>query len=166
MIPLFACFQNRTCAQMFHSVVYRVLTELPVAVSIRHVTLHLIDHLSDNRINAATCLRSFPLQGLTIIITENEIYLPGKEYVFGACLIGSVAIVSTFRLRNPECLTKVLLHEIGHLLGLLHCTNQCVMEFSRNDRELRLKCSSFCHWCRVAVFEKNVFCQKGNQNGQ
>lgn len=77
-----------------------------------------------------------------LLVVEEDLYAAGLNYVFGLAWRG-VAIVSTHRLRQEfyglppnkelfiERLMKEAVHEIGHLHGLQHCSNQrCVMAFS------------------------------------
>lgn len=95
-------------------------------------------------------------------ITAYDLFIPILTYVFGeAALDGSVAVVSYHRFRNElyglpvdrplmiERLCKVAIHEIGHTLGLVHCTLQyCVMHSASYVEELDLKSPQFCPFCR------------------
>jgi len=95
-------------------------------------------------------------------ITDVDVYVPVLKYVFGlAQLKGNCAIISTHRLR-PEfyCkpsnkwlfqqrLYKTLLHELGHTVGLTHCSNRrCVMFSSTRIEDTDKKETSFCGTCR------------------
>ncbi len=46
---------------------------------------------------------------------------------------------------------KLILHELGHLLGLGHCVNYCVMRFSNNLLELDEKPDEFCEECKYKL---------------
>ena len=98
-------------------------------------------------------------------ITRRDLFIPILTYVFGeAALGGDVAVVSYHRFRNElyglspnrplvlERLRKVAIHELGHTLGLVHCTLQyCVMHAASYVEELDLKGHEFCPFCRNAL---------------
>jgi archaemetzincin len=49
-------------------------------------------------------------------------------------------------------LEKEAIHEVGHTLGLVHCTDgACVMHASTYVEEIDLKDAQFCASCRPAV---------------
>jgi archaemetzincin len=93
------------------------------------------------------------------------------NFVFGeAEHPGKAALISMWRLRpefygktpNTELLieraTKEAVHEIGHTLGLQHCSNPfCVMYFSNSIFETDRKQSLFCSKCQSKIenTEKN-----------
>ncbi len=93
-------------------------------------------------------------------------YLDGYEYgynfVFGEAVREyNVAVVFTKRLKPEfygeqasydlyyERLVKEILHELGHLLNLGHCSNHCVMRFSNSVREVDEKPKTYCDECGV-----------------
>jgi archaemetzincin len=97
---------------------------------------------SKTRYEASKILNKFNSNQNTLIITEKDIaYRKSKEFpewgIFGLGLRpGKTCVISTFRLKKNvsnqkmlERLKKVALHEIGHNLGLKHCTNNkvCMM---------------------------------------
>ncbi len=91
-------------------------------------------------------------------ILREDIYHKNSSYIFGlAELNGRAALISTFRLLGDGLYTRVLkevLHEVGHLLGLTHCPNNCVMRFSSNVKETDMKPATYCKTCeeKVAYF--------------
>ncbi|MEM0440993.1 MAG: archaemetzincin family Zn-dependent metalloprotease [Candidatus Caldarchaeum sp.] len=94
-----------------------------------------------------------PKEGYELIITDKDLYVPGLNFVFGYAP-GRGAIVSIYRLRSrDESLTreravKEAVHEVGHLLGLRHCSTQgCVMNFSNSVYEVDSKGEKPCHRC-------------------
>lgn len=97
---------------------------------------------------------------IILAVTEEDIYIPSQNYVFGqANSVGRTAIVSFLRLKpeyyglpEDEKLTRdrlysVALHQVGHLLGLKHCGNECVMASVSTVNELDKRPDGFCHNC-------------------
>ncbi len=88
-----------------------------------------------------------------LVVVSGDAYVPDLNFVFGlASPQLRVASIYTKRIRtNPsryvERLLKLAMHELGHLLGLGHCRNECVMRFSNSLAELDEKPASFCEEC-------------------
>jgi archaemetzincin len=105
----------------------------------------------------AKCLQDDRLLG----VTDLDLYVPSMNYIFGeARLPGRVAIISTYRLKGkgttgsggacllPVRIVKEAVHELGHTLGLTHCTNaSCVMYFSNSLRDTDRKGEDYCERC-------------------
>jgi archaemetzincin len=101
-------------------------------------------------------------------ILDVDIFLPPLNYVFGeAESPGKAALISLWRLKpefygkkpNMELFiersTKEAVHEIGHTLGLNHCSNPfCVMYFSNSIFETDRKKSLFCNKCYLKIENK------------
>ena len=94
-------------------------------------------------------------------IIDADIFVSGLNYVFGeAYTPGHAALVSLWRLR-PEFYgeqpnldlyvlraRKEVVHEVGHTLGLQHCTrSSCVMHFSNSIFDTDKKQNFFCDQC-------------------
>lgn len=88
-----------------------------------------------------------------------DLYVPGMNFVFGeARCPGRVAVISTKRLMptNPnefglfeKRVVKEAVHEIGHSLGLKHCSDElCVMHFSESLADTDRKGAEFCRDCQ------------------
>ena len=91
-------------------------------------------------------------------ITDVDMTVPYLNFVFGlAAKNGRGCIVSTYRLRNPNeriflnRLKKEVMHELGHVFGLEHCKNQCVMQFSNSIMDVDTKPDHFCNSCRRKI---------------
>jgi archaemetzincin len=95
-------------------------------------------------------------------VTDLDLFVPGLNFVFGeARLPGRVGVVSTFRLKSPprrgtdllnERVGKEAVHEVGHMLGLEHCSNKsCVMYFSNTLADTDRKSRSLCEKCEARL---------------
>ena len=95
---------------------------------------------------------------LLLGITPLDLYVPSMNYVFGeARCPGRVAVISTARLGPIDPINSDLFasrvakeagHEIGHMLGLKHCSNPlCVMYFSERLADTDRKQEDFCAEC-------------------
>ncbi len=93
-------------------------------------------------------------------IAAKDLFVPRLNFVFGVAQRGGNAVVSTVRLKpefygkSPdgelfhERLLKEAIHELGHIFGLSHCDDFCVMRFSNSLPETDTKPSTFCQNCR------------------
>jgi archaemetzincin len=97
-------------------------------------------------------------------VTDMDLFIPILTFVFGeAQLGGAAAVVSTARLldgasRDPrvlvERLAKEAVHEVGHAMGLVHCTvPECAMSRSASVREVDLKSGALCRDCLTRLRE-------------
>ncbi|MDW8083933.1 MAG: archaemetzincin family Zn-dependent metalloprotease [Candidatus Caldarchaeum sp.] len=104
-----------------------------------------------------------PEENYLLLLTDRDIFVPGLNFVFGYAP-GRVAVVSVYRLdplrtegRVDDQLlrrrvVKEAVHEVGHMLGLRHCsTPGCVMNFSNSVWDVDLKGETPCEKCMKKV---------------
>lgn len=91
---------------------------------------------------------------LSLWVVNQDIGDPGHLFLFGAAG-KQKAIVSRARLEHPADLAKEACHEVGHLLGLGHCANDCLMRVSWSSRAVKQKNAALCQKC-LAKLNKNI----------
>jgi archaemetzincin len=127
---------------------------------------------SNTRYEASKILEKYDTRDFRLIITEEDIACPNEERkvnewgVFGlGYWPGTTCVVSTYRLKKTngvlvspslvmERLNKIALHEIGHNLGLDHCTNdpRCMMcNANGTIKEVDQERMSFCDKCMSKI---------------
>jgi len=91
-----------------------------------------------------------------------DLFNPILTYIFGqAALKGNIGLASIYRLRNEqygmkkddalllERFQKVIIHELGHMFGLVHChLPPCVMQSSTYVEDIDQKSPHLCSKCR------------------
>jgi archaemetzincin len=96
-----------------------------------------------------------------LLVTERDLFIPMLTFVFGqAQLGGTAAVLSVARLRQefydlpPDRelfrarAWKETVHEIGHTLGLTHCSDpQCVMSLACSIAQIDRKRQGLCRSC-------------------
>lgn len=118
-----------------------------------------------NKLLTAICQRA-PLGEIRVMgMVRVDLYIPILTYIFGqAKLNGYAGLASLYRLRNEhygldknyplliERFSKVIIHELGHTFGLIHCSNPvCVMRSSTYVEDLDQKEKTFCLRCRTEL---------------
>jgi len=98
-------------------------------------------------------------------VTDVDLFIPDAPFVFGeADRDAMAAVVSLARLKatsdgravDPERLRRRLqveaVHELGHLLGLSHCSDfRCAMFLSHTSADTDRKGPGLCALCRAAL---------------
>ena len=116
--------------------------------------------------NAATILKelesmSFQNYDKIIGVLNVDLFIPVFTHVLGEAQEGGkYALASIYRLRRDldtsssstkqiiERVTKIALHEIGHLYNIAHCMNEkCLMHFSGSLQDLDKITLNFCNYC-------------------
>jgi archaemetzincin len=106
----------------------------------------------------------------TLMITDADLYYGRLNFVFGLeDPSTNSSVVSITRLRPEfyderpnlvlleERTVKEVLHELGHYLGLGHCSNvECVMSFSPSAGDIDAKQKYFCESCKITLMTKGV----------
>ncbi|HID24886.1 MAG TPA: peptidase [Thermoplasmata archaeon] len=84
-------------------------------------------------------------------VVGEDLYVPGMNFVFGYAMYYKGAVLSIYRLPSWELMGKEAVHEVGHVLGLKHCRNRCVMRFSNTLWEAKMKPSHLCMSCKRKI---------------
>ncbi|MEO8372664.1 MAG: archaemetzincin [Candidatus Solibacter sp.] len=107
-------------------------------------------------------LRQCPADASKLLaVTARDLFIPVLTFVFGqAQLGGRVGVVSLARLRQEfyglpgdreiflARTHKEVLHETGHLFGLVHCAERnCAMSLATTVRQIDMKDDAFCAAC-------------------
>jgi archaemetzincin len=89
-------------------------------------------------------------------IVDEDIFCENVNFVFGLAMFHVSAVVSTFRLGTPGMVVKEAVHEAGHVMGLQHCRNRCVMRFSNTYEDALQKPDTLCETCRRLIERRLV----------
>lgn len=111
-------------------------------------------NLQRNQYNAEILLRYLlknKKREIALWVIPMDLYTQGLNFVFGLAQHLHGAILSIYRLSNKELIEKEAIHEVGHVLGLNHCTNSCVMQFSNSLWEAKKKPLFLCEECKRKI---------------
>lgn len=159
-----------------------VSVEFNIPVKIRDGNLDLSEFYDTARrqYNGTTLLKKVDTtfgsdQEKTIALFRVDLFIPILTYIFGqAYLNGRSGIVSVYRLSNEryglkpdekilaDRFSKEVIHELGHMFGLVHCIDPlCVMRSSTYVEDIDQKNHNLCSNCRISV---NNYLLKMNRN--
>lgn len=108
---------------------------------------------------------------LKLGVVQVDIYTPILTFVYGESQLGGkAALISLFRIHDPDPeqiytrAAKIGIHEVAHLLGIVHCrVPDCLMNFSNNLEKLDALPLRFCDACEYEagrrlrqMFEKSL----------
>jgi archaemetzincin len=104
-----------------------------------------------------------------------DLFIPILTYIFGQAIYnGNAGIASVYRLKNEQYglpgndellfdrIKKVIVHELGHTFGLIHCRiPSCVMRSGTYVEDIDQKKHLFCKKCQSeldnSLSETNIF---------
>ncbi|CAJ37284.1 peptidase [Methanocella arvoryzae] len=89
-------------------------------------------------------------------IVDRDMYCENLNFVFGLAMYHIAAVVSTYRVPSAEMVAKEAVHEAGHVMGLQHCKNRCVMRYSESLEDALDKPSELCTSCKKTIDRKVV----------
>jgi archaemetzincin len=101
----------------------------------------------------------------TIGLFRVDLFIPILTYIFGQAIFkGKTGIVSIYRLKNEQYgmkkdddllhdrFRKVVIHELGHTFGLVHCyIPSCVMRSGTYVEDIDQKKHILCNKCREEI---------------
>jgi archaemetzincin len=101
----------------------------------------------------------------TLGLFNIDLFIPILTFIFGQALLsGRTGIASMYRLSNDrygiktddtillERFRKEVIHELGHMFGLIHCSDPvCVMRSSTYVEDIDQKGQRLCQKCRIQI---------------
>ncbi len=107
--------------------------------------------LEGQKLNAARLLKYLGREFSTkrvLWLVDRELLYPKIGPIVG-CTSEKAALL--YAGIEPEVLVKEALHEVGHLMGLEHCLQDCVMQLSRSAKNAGKKPSRLCPACTTRL---------------
>lgn len=145
----------------------RIEYQLPVSVRESHIDLSVFFDPMRRQYNGNKMMKELEFSSASeniknIALFRIDLFNPILTYIFGqASLNGNTGVASLYRLRNEqygmkkddvlllERFKKVIIHELGHMFGLVHChIPPCVMRSSTYVEDIDQKSQHLCTKCR------------------
>ncbi len=145
----------------------------PATIEEKHLDLNIFYDPVRRQYNANDLLREIDKlysanHSKNIGLFNVDLFIPILTYIFGQAVFkGNTGVVSIYRLRNEhyglkkdddlllERFKKVVIHELGHNFGLVHCLNpSCVMRSGTYVEDLDQKEATLCSKCRKELIAK------------
>jgi archaemetzincin len=143
---------------------------LPVLLKEGHLDLSDFYDSSRRQYNGNSLLKELDQhyasdQCKTLGLFSIDLFIPILTYIFGqAYLNGRCGIASLYRLSNErygiqrqdqllsDRFGKEIIHELGHMFGLIHCHNpECVMRSSTYAEDIDQKKQTLCAKCKAQL---------------
>ncbi|MEN8201984.1 MAG: archaemetzincin family Zn-dependent metalloprotease [Bacteroidota bacterium] len=143
---------------------------LPVSVKVSHIDLSEFYDPMRRQYNGNKLMKELDFWSTmnhikNIGLFRVDLFNPILTYIFGqAALKGSIGVASLYRLRNEQYgmkkdddlllvrFQKVIIHELGHMFGLVHCHfPTCVMRSSTYVEDIDQKSPHLCSKCRNEI---------------
>jgi archaemetzincin len=142
----------------------------PVNIREGHIDLSEFYDPTRRQYNGNTLLKqvdsiSLPDSVKTLGLFNVDLFIPILTFIFGQAFLGGrTGIASLYRLSNErygmivdegfllDRFKKEVIHELGHMFGLIHCYNPtCVMRSSTYVEDIDQKEQHLCIRCRAAL---------------
>lgn len=159
------------------NIVHDVSVDFPYPVAIKESHIDLVNFYEPNRRQydgnkllkvVESCASPEFIKAIGLF--RVDLFIPILTYVFGqAYFNGTAGIASMYRLKNEQYgmkkddallfdrFRKVIIHELGHTFGLVHClVPDCVMRSSTYVEDIDQKKHTFCQNCQRILKENAV----------
>ncbi len=150
-----------------HSIIDRVRSQFHNDLKLHEIKFDLSQYFNPDRLQYSAneilpqLVKNAAGADKIIGITSVDIYIPVLTFIFGQAYLGGQAgIVSVYRLRNEfygmeeneilfrERMIKTVIHELGHMFGLMHCMEmKCVMRSVTYVEDIDQKTENLCPKC-------------------
>jgi archaemetzincin len=135
-----------------------------------HINLNEYYNPTRRQYNANKLLKpidlvSYPQVTKKIGLFKVDLFIPILTYIFGQAVFnGNTGMASLYRLSNEhyglkkdealllQRFAKVVIHELGHTFGLIHChVPSCVMQSSTYVEDIDQKSQNLCIKCQAKI---------------